>query len=184
MRPKVGLGDNSILVGTDVFDKRVGDMVVLSVKVGLEVTSLVGELDCDNDSVVLYDELSIVGRLVTLLKLSVGLGDNSILVGADVFCTMVGDIVVLKVNVGLEVTKLVGVLDCDDNTDELKDVPSVGSSVVLLKLKVGLGDDSIPVGTDVFVNMVGDIVVLSAKVKLEVTRFVGELDCDDDSVVL
>ena len=63
----------------------------------------------------------------------------------------------------------------------MKDVPLiVGSSVMLLKLKVG-GDDSIPVGTDVFVNMVGAIVVLNVNVGLEVNNFVGELDCDDDT---
>ena len=49
LKLNVGLGENTKLVGTDVFDKKVGAIVEFNVMVGLEVTRLVGELDRDND---------------------------------------------------------------------------------------------------------------------------------------
>ena len=55
---------------------------------------------------------------------------------------------------------------------------------MFLRLSVGLGDDSTIVGADVFVNVVGDIVVFGANVSFEVTTTVGELDREDDSVEL
>lgn len=64
---KVGLGDNSKLVGTDVFCVMVGDTVELGVKVLLEVAKLVGELDV---------VLLIVGGSVMFLELNVGFVDN------------------------------------------------------------------------------------------------------------
>jgi len=51
---------------------------------------------------------------------------------------------------------------------------------MFLGLIVRLGDSSTLVGIDVFVNIVGDIVAFSANVSLEVTRLVGEFDCETD----
>ena len=95
-----------------------GEIVEFSANVSLEVTKLVGELDREEDSVELQDVTLIVGKSVMLQSIYVGLGDISI-VGAVVFCAMVGDIVALLVKVELEVAKLVGELDCDDDTEEL-----------------------------------------------------------------
>jgi len=78
----VRLGDNSRLVGIDVFVNIVGDIVAFNANVSLEVTKLVGELDCEMDTVELY---SIVGIPVMLTSTNVGLGDGSKLVGTDVF---------------------------------------------------------------------------------------------------
>ena len=53
------------------------------------------------------------------LGLIVRLGDSSTLVGIDVFVNIVGDIVAFSANVSLEVTKLVGELDAEDDIVEL-----------------------------------------------------------------
>lgn len=55
---------------------------------------------------------------------------------------------------------------------------------MFLGLIVGLGDNSTLVGIDVFVTMEGAIVEFNANVELEVTKLVGELDCENDDVEL
>lgn len=95
---------------------------------------------------------------------------------------LVGNIVVLKGNVGFDVSKLVGELDCDKDIEELDVLSTVGSFVIFFEFIVGIGDNFKTVGTDVFDNTgvrVGYIVLLVIVV-LEVTKLVGELDCDDN----
>ena len=128
----------------------VGDNVMFEVNVGLDVSKLVGALDCESDIEKSLYVVSNVGNSVVLLKFKVGRIDNSKLVGLNVFDNVggdvkanavifiVGEIVILKANVGLDVSKLAGKLVI------------VGNSVMFLLAKVGLGESSILVGADVF----------------------------------
>ena len=124
---------------------------MLENKVGLDVSIVVGALDCDNGIDELDDVLSIVGNSVMLFKFKVGRGDSSKLVGNDVLKNASD-----KVKVGLADFKSVGRVVC------------VGES----------GDDSKPVGTDVFNNVCDGM--LEVNVELGASKLVGELDCDDD----
>ena len=94
---------------------------------------LVGSLDCVGDTEKLYNELSIVGSSVILLKFKIGLDDICKLVGTGVFCKIVGNIVIensvglivgnivlLEVKVGADVLKLVGKVDRVGYREELK----------------------------------------------------------------
>lgn len=111
---KVGLGDNSKLVGADddtgnsVEVNSVGVVgnfvVIVDIKVGLEDSKIVGGLDCEDDPVV--DVLS----LDSVLPLKVGLGvDISSIVGNCVVLLKYVDGLVERVN-----SMLLGACDNDE----------------------------------------------------------------------
>ena len=211
LKLKVGLDDTSKIVGPldcvidpngeldDVLSSVGNIVILLEIKVGRDVFKLVGKLDYDDDTEELSDVVSIVGKSDTFPKLKVGFGVNFILVGTDVLNNVgggvkvisveliVGSTVIIKFDVGLDISKLVGALDLEDDILELE---NVGTSVKLFKLEVGLGDSlELIVGTNVLNNndgievnpvepIVGNIVVLSKiEVGLDVSKLVGEVDC-------